>query len=291
MAASLLPACFSGRISIASYNDTILPCSRLCASPRFNASRSHNAVTNVSWAGKHKVCREGARLCATRAEAVDVVILTNGPGEVATWVKPVVAKLRRTAQDNDVDMRISVVLAPCPHASGGELQLLQSFEEIDRCQGPEGFFSLLLLGRTQDNWDWRKQGVCIFLGGDQFFTLVLGRRLGYKTLIYAEDAARWPGLVDGYMLRSQEILVGVPQWARSRCQVVGDLFADAVASASCLSPQAQDKQPVPIAGLLPGSKDAKLAIGVPYFMAVANHLHQRIAWGARCGFCYHWHPL
>lgn len=58
--------------------------------------------------GKHKVCREGARLCATRAEAVDVVILTNGPGEVATWVKPVVARLRRTAQDNAVDMRISV---------------------------------------------------------------------------------------------------------------------------------------------------------------------------------------
>lgn len=126
---------------------------------------------------------------------MDVVILTNGPGEVATWVKPVVAKLRRTAENDAIDMRISVVLSPCPHASGGELQLLQSFEEIDRCQGPEGFFSLLLLGRTRDGWDWRKRGVCIFLGGDQFYTLVLGWRLGYKTLIYAEDAARWPGYV------------------------------------------------------------------------------------------------
>lgn len=27
-----------------------------------------------------------------------------------------------------------VILAPCPHASGGELQLLQSFVDIDRSQ-------------------------------------------------------------------------------------------------------------------------------------------------------------
>jgi hypothetical protein len=146
------------------------------------------------------------------------------------------------------------VLAPCPHASGSELQLLLTFDEIDRCQvcccafpnfsinndrcclieflctyslfalaiklswlcdvplkytplplkqnnhicsscpcthtrnwmvhlfvlhtlwwflpdpgqGPEGFWQLLLLGRSLQNWDWRKQGLCIFLGGDQF---------------------------------------------------------------------------------------------------------------------------
>lgn len=43
-------------------------------------------------------------------EPVDVVILTNGPGEVATWVKPVVARLRRTAEDHAMDMRISVCI-------------------------------------------------------------------------------------------------------------------------------------------------------------------------------------
>lgn len=55
--------------------------------------------------------------------------------------------------------------------------------------------------------------------------------------------------------------------------------------------QAQDRNAVPIVGLLPGSKDAKLAIGVPYFMAVADYLHQLIVWGARCDFCYLWLPL
>lgn len=63
-------------------------------------------------AEKGSICRAGAKWCETRAEvrseAVDVVILTNGPGEVATWVKPVVAKLRRTAENDAIDMRISV---------------------------------------------------------------------------------------------------------------------------------------------------------------------------------------
>lgn len=69
--------------------------------------------------------------------------------------------------------------------------------------------------------------------------------------------------MDGYMLRSQEIMLGVPQWARSRCQVVGDLFTDAVGTSPSsvswalpdkLQSQAQDRNGVPIVGLLPGSK-------------------------------------
>ena len=41
-------------------------------------------------------------------EPVDIVILTNGPGEVATWVKPVVATLRQSSKEQGIDMRISV---------------------------------------------------------------------------------------------------------------------------------------------------------------------------------------
>lgn len=65
------------------------------------------------------------------------------------------------------------------------------------------------------------------------------------------------------MLRSQEIMLGVPQWARSRCQVVGDLCTDAVGtSPSSVSWALPDKLQseglhrygVPIVRLLPGSK-------------------------------------
>ncbi|MEO1182357.1 MAG: hypothetical protein AAFX51_16255, partial [Cyanobacteria bacterium J06636_28] len=45
--------------------------------------------------------------------AVDVLILTNGPGEVSTWVKPVVQQLRKREPDHG-QLRLSVMLSPCP---------------------------------------------------------------------------------------------------------------------------------------------------------------------------------
>ena len=75
----------------------------------------------------------------------DVVILTNGPGEVATWVKPVVQAIRRQAQsgskpDATAVLRISVMLSPCPHASGQEHITLQQYPEVDRVQRADHFF-------------------------------------------------------------------------------------------------------------------------------------------------------
>lgn len=114
-----------------------------------------------------------------------------------------------------------VLLAPCPHASGAEARLVQSFEGVDRCmvsgvhictfeciqdrnptplpakkkkkkkarsstglqehtslpacavvlQAPAEFLRLLLLGQSPPGWDWSPKGVCVFLGGDQAFTV------------------------------------------------------------------------------------------------------------------------
>ncbi|CAK9254804.1 unnamed protein product [Sphagnum jensenii] len=99
-------------------------------------------------------CNNGAQelTAAVNNSPVDIVILTNGPGEIAAWVKPVVAALQQHTNKHFSDIHILVVLAPCPHASGGEFQLLQTFDNIDSCQ------------------------------------LVLGYRLGYRTLVYTEDA-------------------------------------------------------------------------------------------------------
>ena len=51
---------------------------------------------------------------------VDILILSNGPGEVTTWVRPVVKALREKLGHNREQVRISVVLSPCPNASGKE---------------------------------------------------------------------------------------------------------------------------------------------------------------------------
>ena len=198
--------------------------------------------------------------------AVDLLILSNAPGEIATWVRPVVRSLCKKLGKERSKIRISVVLSPCPHSTGKEAAIAMSYPEVDRVQAAKDFLPFLLWGKTCDNWDWHSQGMVIFLGGDQFFTLVIGKRLGYRTLIYAEWEARWYRYIDAFAVMNQQVLNKIPHRYRHKFTVVGDLIADVVLEVE--KPPTQTKT----IGLLPGSKPAKLMQGVPLCIAIAEHL-------------------
>lgn len=205
-------------------------------------------------------------------QAVDILILSNGPGEVTTWVRPVVQALRQQLGDDRSLVRISVVLSPCPNASGKEAAIARSYPEVDRVQAAEDFFPFLLSGKTAQNWDWRNKGVVLFLGGDQFFALVIGKRLGYRTVVYAEWDARWHGWVDRFGIMKPEVAARVsPQYAH-KFSVVGDLMAEAAQEAGGRGHGKESDRPVELIGLLPGSKPAKLAQGVPLGLAIAERI-------------------
>ena len=76
----------------------------------------------------------------------DLVILSNAPGEVSTWVRPVVKCLREQLGDRNDKVRISVLLSPCPHSTGKEAEIALNYPEVDRVLPPDRFFSFLLWG-------------------------------------------------------------------------------------------------------------------------------------------------
>lgn len=206
---------------------------------------------------------------------IDILILANGPGEMTTWVRPVVRALRQRMPDHN-QVRISVALSPCPNASGREATIARSYPEVDRVQAAAHFFPFLLWGKTADGWDWRDRGVVLFLGGDQFYTVVIGKRLNYRTIIYAEWDARWLGWIDYFGVMKSEILKGVAPKHHHKFTVVGDLMADvslsseetqAVTDALQLTPETE------LIGLLPGSKGDKLRLGAPLALAIAERIH------------------
>lgn len=200
---------------------------------------------------------------------IDLLILSNGPGEITTWVRPVVQALRQNWPLEAQKLRISVILSPCPNASGEEAAIARSYPEIDRVQGSEFFFSTLLWGKTTENWDWSPQGVVIFLGGDQAFSVIIGKRLGYKIVIYGEWEARWYRWVDGFGVRNETVKNKVPLPYREKCEVIGDLMVDI----PDLYVESSLKRP--IIGFMPGSKSNKLVQGVPFALAIADYLHQQ----------------
>lgn len=204
-------------------------------------------------------------------QAVDILVLSNGPGEVTTWVRPVVQALRQQLGDR-TQARISLVLSPCPHASGKEAQIALSYPQIDRVQGAEHFWRFLLWGKTRDNWDWYPRGVVLFLGGDQFSTVIIGKHLGYRTVVYAEWEARWQRWINRFGVMKPEIIAAVTGKYADKFTVVGDLMLEAVSESEGLREQG-DQGEVELIGLLPGSKPAKLAQGVPLCLAIAHYVH------------------
>ncbi|MDY7014209.1 MAG: lipid-A-disaccharide synthase [Cyanobacteriota bacterium] len=159
-------------------------------------------------------------------KAQDILILSNGPGELATWVRPAVRELRKQLTEDRSQLRISVILSPCPNATGTEDAIARSYPEIDRVQPAKHFFPFLLWGKTAEQWDWREQGIVLFLGGDQFFPLIIGKRLGYRTVLYAEWEARWWRWCDRFGVMNASVLEKIPPRYRSKFTVVGDLMAD-----------------------------------------------------------------
>jgi len=202
----------------------------------------------------------------------DIVILSNDPGEITTWVLPVVKKIRANLSISQDNVRISLILSPCPHSTGNEVKIASQWQEINRIQSANNFLTFLLFGKTQDNWDWYSQGLIIFLGGDQFFTLVIAKRLGYQSLIYAEWEARWYRYINYFAVMNQSVIDKIPIQFHNKCTVVGDLMADINI---INQEEKEDNKNTLKIGLLPGSKSSKLTQGVPFLMAIAEFIKQK----------------
>ncbi|MEI6359579.1 MAG: glycosyl transferase [Synechococcus sp. ELA619] len=199
-----------------------------------------------------------------------VLLVCNGPGELSTWVRPLALRLHRELAlrplEPAADLALDLVLVPCPNATGREHQVAAAMGLFDRILPARSFWRLLLWPRRYGAWP--RQGVVVFLGGDQFWTVLLSARLGYRHLTYAEWVARWPRWNDAIAAMGPTALEALPRRWRDRATVVGDLMAD-------LSESARLETPLPAGewvALMPGSKRAKLQVGMPFLLETADRL-------------------
>lgn len=199
-----------------------------------------------------------------------IVLVSNGPGELSTWVRPLAERLHRDLdlrpRDPGAAARLDLVLVPCPNGTGQEHRAAAAWNLFARIVPARQFWGLLL--RPARHGPWPRRGVVVFLGGDQFWTVLLSARLGYRHLTYAEWIARWPRFNDRIAALGPRVTRQLaPRW-RDRVVEVGDLMLDPGEGAAA-------QQPLPAGewlALLPGSKRAKLLVGVPFLLDTADRL-------------------
>tara|TARA_Y100001968_G_scaffold247541_1_gene232009 strand:- start:4316 stop:5575 length:1260 start_codon:yes stop_codon:yes gene_type:complete len=203
-----------------------------------------------------------------KKKSVAVVIISNGPGELTTWVKPVLNELKKLIhlKKNNLNVSLRLALVPCPNATGREFQVAQNWHEFDLITTAAEFWQLLL--KPSKLAHWPKRGIVVFLGGDQFWSILLAKRLGYKSITYAEWVARWPRWNQFTAAMNQEVKENLSIKNQRNCIVIGDLMADIKNNSNSSINFSEDKW----IAILPGSKKAKLSIGIPYFLEMADFI-------------------
>lgn len=207
----------------------------------------------------------------------DILIVSNGPGELASWVHPVVRQFRRVFPE----ARLTVALVPCPYASGQEADTLARWPERVGVWTPAETVRYVLTGRAPEGFAPGERGAVLFLGGDQVFGVLLGRRTGFPLLTYTETTARWRGFTRQFLASDRNTFLrlrglGLPD---DRLRLVGNLMVDAVKTAT--DPLQTRKllglrSNALVLGLLPGSKPFKVRYVTPLFLRVVELLQAEI---------------
>ena len=203
-----------------------------------------------------------------KKKSVAVIFVSNGPGELTTWVKPVLYACKEIIQklpaSHEIEYLMRLVLVPCPNATGKESVLAKSWEQFEFISSAKHFWKLLI--NPAKFASWPKQGLVVFLGGDQFWSILLAKRLGYKNITYAEWTARWPALNKEIAVMNKAVQDKLHKKFHKKCHIIGDLMAD-VQDNNILPNKIKKKRWI---ALLPGSKKAKLSVGIPFLLEVAD---------------------
>lgn len=118
-------------------------------------------------------------------------LLSNGPGELLTWVKPLIPVLCKWFD-------VYLFLLPCQFASGREYEVASSWAGLKGVYSPLETWKFLLFGKSEG-----VAGVLQF-GGDTFYGRWFKRKLGAVYIVYTMSVKVQEGV--DYLITPYEVL-------------------------------------------------------------------------------------
>ena len=192
-----------------------------------------------------------------------VSILSNGPGELWGWVRPVVAELRRREHS------ISLWLIPCQFASGHERRVASEFG-VDKLDGPDS------AGATWRAMKWEKSDCVAQLGGDLMFGRHLAKITRTSLFCYAYGYKKGMKHVRVFTaLNSMASDINAKTGCMTRgygIRIIGDLIKDSLSMETETFKWEGENRLL----LLPGSRLAIRSAAMPWMTEITRHLKRII---------------
>lgn len=206
-----------------------------------------------------------------------LVIVGNGPGEVAGWAVPVAAEARLLAREQKQSIEIGLCLPPCQFASGQEQVAATAAGVFDHIADPR---TTLRLGLGLRGWTPSARPVILHVGGDFWYTRRLARRWHARAYAFVERAhiARTHRTFERIFvptpeLRSHLLGRGVPA---DKVIATGDPRYDAVLVHQPNGAVPNENGAHPKVTFLAGSRDTIFSAVFPFWVQTAAALRKRL---------------
>lgn len=209
---------------------------------------------------------------AALTEKIDIIITTNSPGELHSWVKGTAAKLRQ----QHPGLRLVLALVPCPYASGAEARVACQISELDIVLKPRQTLHLLLRGSVPGVYQPSRRGVAVYLGGDHWHAAALAKRLHYPAVGYAVRGSAFLRSFTAIGAMSQTVTEKLQADGFTNVVTVGNLSTDGVVEqVKALRSQLCPEHPLTL-GLFPGSRTLHLRAALGVFLRVTQLVAEQL---------------
>ncbi len=192
----------------------------------------------------------------------NLYILSNSPGEISGWVKPVAAAL----QNEDISAKVTLVVLPCQYASGREMEYGSVIGGVDDTVA----FKELWKNAVRDD---SGKNLVLQLGGDPLFGAILSMKLHGSWMIYTARP-KWGTRVSHYFIPDARAEARFKKRGikNDKYTPVGDLILDSVPKCGSMSEMkakfgiAEGEDAI---SFLPGSRPFEYQNGFAFFSLAA----------------------
>lgn len=212
----------------------------------------------------------------------DLLIFSNGPGEVSTWVKPFVEAVRARADIADT-YRVVLIMHPCQFGSGTEHRVGRSIDGIEQIVEKRAYMRMLLTGIGKRRYNFNREGIIFSLGGNLMHPVLFRKRIRGRHQLYAYSHN--PGWEKQYktifvrnsFVKDRYLSRGVPE---EKLVITGDLV---YSSLKHLRERNEVRRELGIGKgermivFLPGSREYMTKYLIPPFLKVIDDLTDRVS--------------